>query len=221
MTRPVSNSEPVPASDLAKQVLSRVGMETTFWRVLTGKRAVLCTVLAAVLTYVVYVLGVAPVNEKDDPIAKALVTTAAALAFVLTYAQWHLGREETSYDRYYDRVRLANDHIDKAGQEGARLRGAAPPTTPQAPLAGVSSELLDHHRNMIVFTELDTLEYVLGKRRLDYIDDDLVERAVRTFHGRCAEHWFVDKVRYWSARPELGYRPRTMIAARFLAGLEA
>jgi hypothetical protein len=206
-----------PAPDvgnLAAEVLRRARIKVPFWRMLTGKRTVLIATAVAVVAHALYLLRPhEPVAGEGDPVARILATVAAGLAFAFTYVQWHLGREEASYDKYYDRMKLVNEHIDAAGREYARLRELAPKEEP-------ASWLLDHHRNMITFAELDNLEYVLGKRRLNYVEDDLVERAVRTFKAQCAQAWFCEKVRFWTVQTELGYRPRTRAAARFLAGLD-
>ena len=56
--------------------------------------------------------------------------------------------------------------------------------------------------NMVVFAQLDNFEYIFGKYQLNFVDYDLVERAVRTIRSDCDQPWFRDKVLYWIGKGE-------------------
>lgn len=198
---------------LVTELLRHLDLRPPLWRFVTGKRFVLLATLAVVGLHAAYLLywrgdPIGTVAAKDDPLLAILATVAAGIVFLWGYVQWHLGREEASFDRFYDRIGAANVYRNLAGAEAARLAELKPPN--------LESPLLDHHRNMIVFTSLDTLEYVLAKHRLNYVDRDLLERAVGTFRAHCAEAWFRSKTLLWTDGG-VGYRERTRTAARFLA----
>ena len=117
---------------------------------------------------------------------KTLTALAAGITFALSYLQWRLARKEASFDSYYDRLKLANECITAAGLKAAG--------TPEAEL--------DHLRNMVVFAQLDNFEYIFGKYQLNFVDYNLVERAVRTIRSDCDQPWFRDKVLYWIGKGE-------------------
>ena len=45
----------------------------------------------------------------------------------------------------------------------------------------------DHYHMAFVFAELDILEYVLAKWELGYIQENLLDRVLRSFDARCEE----------------------------------
>jgi hypothetical protein len=89
----------------------------------------------------------------------ALATAVLALgAFIVGYHQWRAARRETSMDRFYDRLEIANDRL--------------------AALEGIDAF------HMYVYSELDNLEYVIEKYRLGYMSPEQALRGLRTFQSR-------------------------------------
>lgn len=93
--------------------------------------------------------------------SKGATVAAAVLAlgaFIVGYHQWRAARRETSMDRFYDRLDIANRRL-------ATLEGIDP-------------------FHMYVFSELDNLEYVIEKYRLGYMSPEQALRGLRTFQSR-------------------------------------
>lgn len=160
--------------------------------------------VVAVAAYVASLFHPELISEKA---LKAMATVAAGATFFLGYVQWHLSRHETSFDAYYNRLATVNSYIDEIGKAQA---------------GGDAGKLLDHYWTMRVFTQLDSLEYVLGKYRLQFVNIDIVERAVRSFRSECDEAKFRQEVSGWlggdgELRPNrLGYAASTREAAAYI-----
>lgn len=88
-------------------------------------------------------------------------TIAAAVlalgAFIVGYHQWRAARRETSMDKFYERLKTANDRL---------------------------AELKADKFEMYVYAELDNLEYVIEKYRLGYMGPDQALRGLETFRSR-------------------------------------
>jgi len=84
-------------------------------------------------------------------------------ALAVAYIEWLLGRRESSMDKFYDRLVLANNY---------RREVKAPSKL------GISAAKL------YVFSELDNLEYVIERYRFGYMSAALALRGVRTFQSR-------------------------------------
>ncbi|TIL42788.1 hypothetical protein [Mesorhizobium sp.] len=168
-------------------------------------------VTTTVVAVLAYTLSLFLPHSYADAILKALAAAAAGATFLLSYAQWRLARHEVSFDKYYDRIDIVNQAIsnsqlkEELGDAGYR----------------------DHLRNMRVFAQLDNLEYILGKYKLNFVELDLVDRAVQTFRSDCYLDrspdigWFSDKVLFWIGDDEgrqiaLGYHAHTRKAARYI-----
>jgi hypothetical protein len=72
---------------------------------------------------------------------------------------------------------------------------------------------------MLVFAEIDNLEYVLMKYRLGYVNFVLTNRSIRTFRAQCAKENFRKKVIFWLGKNDdeqvaKGYELCTRVAAR-------
>jgi len=146
---------------------------------------VLVTVLAAWLTTL---CKLERIFQGAD--AKSVAQLILSLGVLLIgYQQWRDARQEASFERFYERLRIANDRRDKLG---------ADPFT------------------MYVFAELDNLEYVIERYKLGYVSAELAGRGLRTFRSRCIqvkhplpngtddtpsqrveERWFRDEVKWW------------------------
>lgn len=163
--------------------------------------------LASVAAYAAAALS--PNAFGEQPL-KVIATVGAALTFGLTYIQWRLGKSEATFDKHYERLRAANDNLDKFW---STVHVASP------------GLLLDHRRNMLVFSELDNLEYVIGKYNALYADRLTLRRAVRHFWSMCNDPYDPERreaVLRWIGKDEAsrdahGYLPVTCAIARYLA----
>jgi len=139
-------------------------------------------------------------------------TFLTAIAFVFGLFQWKAARREASFERYYDRLKIANDSFDDYKEE--ELTNTAR-----------NEEMKTHRFFMFLFAELDNLEYILQKHCLGYVDQILVDRALQHFWARCMDanigkdlkaailsRFGEDGCKEWA-----GYLPLTRKAASFLA----
>jgi hypothetical protein len=151
----------------ARETLKAIGMDRSQLRRRFRGEPVLVglLVMAAILTIL---LGLS--FEWPEQLLSGLSLIIALIAFAFGYLQWRAGRHEVSFDRYYDKLELANKWYNDWQLE---LRRSDP------------EELQDHLKHMFIFAELDKLEYILEKFKLGYVRQDLVERAIRAFRARC------------------------------------
>jgi len=111
-------------------------------------------------------------------------------ALAVAYIEWLLGRRESSMDKFYDRLVLANNYRREI-------------KTPRK--LGISQAKL------YVFSELDNLEYVIERYRFGYMSAALALRGVKTFESRLKGiEGFSDLVRRL-VTPESGYSEQTRI----------
>jgi hypothetical protein len=83
-------------------------------------------------------------------------------AFLIGYHQWRSAKQETSMERFYDRLKTANEARSELREDEHRI----------APM------------DMYVYTELDNLEYVVQKYKLGYMSAQQALRGVKTFRSR-------------------------------------
>jgi len=122
--------------------------------------------------------------------AKSVAQLILSIGVLLIgYQQWRDARQEASFERFYDRLNIANSRREKLG---------ADPFT------------------MYVFAELDNLEYVIERYKLGYMSAELACRGLETFKSRCRQvkhrlpngsddtpslvvedRWFRDEVKWW------------------------
>jgi hypothetical protein len=84
-------------------------------------------------------------------------------ALAVAYVEWLLSRRESSMDKFYERLRIANDY----------RRAVKSP-----------DELAISEVRLYVFSELDNLEYVIERYRFGYMSAALALRGVKTFESR-------------------------------------
>jgi hypothetical protein len=84
-------------------------------------------------------------------------------ALAVAYVEWLLGRRESSMDKFYERLMIANDYRSAIAGPGE---------------LGISPD------ELYVFSELDNLEYVIERYRFGYMSAALALRGVRTFQSR-------------------------------------
>jgi hypothetical protein len=144
------------------------------------------------LTIVILIgLGALAVALKYRNVA-LLGATFAGGALLVTYFEWMLGRRESSMDKFFERLELANKQRDEVEHGSLKM---------------------DEFHGY-VFAELDNLEYVIERYRFGYMSPSLALRAVRTFGGRFGIQGFdevVGRLALWGS-----YSPRTCIVVRKL-----
>jgi hypothetical protein len=144
--------------------------------------------LSIVIIIVVLALAMAAAY-RSVPLLGAIFAGGALL---VTYVEWMLGRRESSMDKFYDRLELANKQ--RSDEANGTLK------------------MDDFHR--YIFAELDNLEYVIERYRFGYMSPSLALRGVKTFGGRFGIPGFdenVGRLALWGC-----YSPRTCIVARRL-----
>lgn len=159
-------------------------------------------IVALAISATAFTLSLASPGMEGERWGKAFSAAAAGVALLYAYLQWRAARHETSYDRYYDRLEIANRRSD-----AARLKE----------LEGDTKATQDHLHTMFVFAELDNLEYLLGKYRLRFVRADLACRALHGFTSRCEDRRFREAAVVWVQRDGIGYEPSTRTAVETLA----
>jgi hypothetical protein len=167
--------------------------------------------IAIVITAAIGVIGhLRKPGGADWP--SVLIAIPASVAFVITYWQWRAARHEASYEKYFDRLKEMNTQFSSYQvKQFAAVNGTQ-----------TDLEIADHLKTMFVFSEIDTIEYVLGKLKLGYVRQDLAERAIRAFIARCIENrdGFRSDVLFWVGRfdgdQKAGYERATCIIVRYI-----
>jgi hypothetical protein len=193
----------VGESQLEKEALAAISLDRPpFWRHFRSETILVLVFLA--LSILVIGLNLSPGEPKR--LLQALATASALAVFGLAYLQWRAARHELSFDKYYDKLDIANRRFDSWRLEV---------------LKGNPENLQDHLNTMFVFAELDNLEYVLEKYKLGYVRQVLVHRALRTFRSRSADFDFRKRSLYWVGEQEgdeveKGYHKTTRVAVRYI-----
>ena len=112
-----------------------------------------------VVLLVALIVAIEIVREQKPEIIAAIL---AGGALVLAYVDSMLGRRESSMDKFYERLEIANRHRSDLTHQGMRM--------------------IDTNR--YVFTELDNLEYVIERYRFGYMSASLAARGLNTFESR-------------------------------------
>jgi predicted transcriptional regulator len=135
--------------------------------------------------------------------SSALQAATAVVAFgalVGGYFQWQAVRNETSIERYYDRLELADHRLD--AWPAARALFLCPSACEG------KQEDASYQRCMYVYVELDNLEYAIEKYKVGYMSADTALRALRTFQSRCTSEEFRKIAR--QSVPTAGYHTSTV-----------
>jgi hypothetical protein len=154
-----------------KAYLEHFGFQAPRW-VHLGTAALLAVPIVGIL------LGIALHGSYHRVEVKATDVVLAAVslgALLIGYWQWGKARHETSMDKYYERLNIANGRQDG---DQTQVRDMMKPSHPE--LAEEHPEIL-----MYVYAELDNLEYVIEKYRLGYMNAEQACRGLRTFQLRC------------------------------------
>ena len=167
---PSHTNLPLPGAMKTRHYLEEFGFKRRRW----PRRGYIWLVIALALAVA---LGIAiPRWIAPTLIPTDVVLAATALgALVVGFQQWQEARHEISMDKYYDRLDIANkrrENGDGSGYEMMRVKW------PEFGEPNVN-------RMMLVYAELDNLEYVAEKYRLGYMTARQACRGLRTFQGRC------------------------------------
>lgn len=135
---------------------------------------------------------------------ETVTAIVAVSAFILGYQQWSAARNEIALDKYYERLEITNQRLDK--WPAARLLAG---TWPAADNSQHFKEEELFHRTMYVYRELDNLEYAVVKYRLGYMSSETALRCLRTFRVRCQSSEFRDITLKCISVNE-GYEPATI-----------
>ena len=133
-----------------------------WWRPLWMVLAMLSVLLAAALS--------------TDVSREAYVSAAVGTALLVGgYFEWKSARHESSLDKFYERLCIANESNEKLGDGGD---------------TGAFGNVKYGELALYVYRELDNFEYVLERYRRGYIDVALAVRGLRTFQSRIAKPIF-------------------------------
>lgn len=95
--------------------------------------------------------------------------------FLVLFWQWRRARQEASFEKFYERLDMANKRMV------AVMEQVAAGHDPKSRENPVGLSIYD----MWVFTEVDNLEYAIEKYRLGYMSGKHFDRALATFESRC------------------------------------
>ena len=132
---------------------------------------------------------------------KFVTPFVAVLGSAIAFRQWSRVRHENTIEKYFDRVAAINMIVDAYHKAQAQS----------------DDQKHRHYTNMIAFTELLTLEYVLLKFELGYCDLTILERALKSFDNRSSDAVFAKAAQHWIGNSDLtvktSYRESTKRAA--------
>lgn len=121
-------------------------------------------------------------------------------ALMLGVQQWRAARNETSLDKFYDRLEVTNRQLDDC----PAVRSFAGPWLDEE---GRTSEDPDsYYRTMYVYRELDNLEYAIAKYRIGFMSSESAGRSLRTFLARCEASEDFCRLAEALSRGNLGYK---------------
>ncbi len=127
------------------------------------------TVVAAI------VVGILMQSQTGRDGVQAAAGLVAFGAVIAGYWQWMQARHEIAFDKFYERLNLANQRLDTWPAARGLIN----------PLWSGDAGRDQFHREMYVFTELDNLEYAIEKYKLGYMSTTNAYRALETFMARC------------------------------------
>ena len=147
----------------AKAYLRGLGISkdlVAHWRLIW----VLASLIA--LAIVVYLFA----EAEENTVEWAISAVVAVGLLIGGYVEWTLARRESSLDKFYERLCIANESNEKLNA---------------CELPGVGDVCLKNTAlHLYVYREIDNLEYVLQRYRHGFLDAVLAARGVRTFASR-------------------------------------
>lgn len=112
------------------------------------------------------------VQPGSPPSTEHLGLVVGLAVFLAGLHQWVQARAEYSLEKYYERLNMSNELLNR--WESAR-----------ALLGQYWEDNGTYERLMYVYVELDNLEYCLEKYRRGYMNTPDAYRGLRTFYSRC------------------------------------
>jgi hypothetical protein len=177
-----------------------------FTRAFTSRLEGVALVMITVITVAVFVLvGVTTDLFAGESQANAMSAGIAAIvgagALATGLQQWRAARNETTLDKFYERLEASNTLLD-AWPEARGFVALVPPGDDPLEREGY------YRRVMYVYRELDDLEYGLAKYRIGFMSSENAYRCLRTFRARCLSEEFRTLARE-CVRCEPGYNEET------------
>ena len=131
---------------------------------------------------------------------EVIVAIWALGALLLGYQQWRETRHEISLDKYYERLEIANRKRELGGLVVYRM---------MHPEEACTRDLL--RKDMLVYSELDNLEYTIEKYKLGYMKPEQACRGLRTFQHRCRSEEFLRLVQPRAVQGDYGLDTRKVV----------
>jgi len=161
----MKDSEKVLAKE-RKMELQKVGFQRTAFMPWLITLIIITVSLCAGMVFSLFFVD----NHQDKWVQAFL----AGGAFAVGLQQWKLARAETSFEKFYERLNLANSRLND-WKSARKLIGH---------LWNDESEE-EYQLTMYVFIELDNLEYCLEKYKRGFMDWLDAYRGMQTFKSRC------------------------------------
>ncbi len=130
------------------------------------------------------------VRDPPDVVVRSVTGLTGFVALAVAAWQWRAARHESAIDKFYERMKLANEMRLQAA-ESAFAHGRDVPIVTHG-----ARDYADLAASFYVFTEIDNLEYCLHKYRYGFATRRITNRALETLQNRC-DHLpeFREKVR--------------------------
>lgn len=156
-------------------------------------------ILLTITTLLIALIIGIHISNENSRLPEVLTAVAALATILLAYSQWRESRQEASFEKYYERQEITNRRMEREGERAEKIR--------EEKANGEADEKADLDAgweslfNMLVFAEMDNLEYVSEKYKLGYIKPELACRALRHFYARCIDKHrgkkFRDRAAQW------------------------
>lgn len=117
---------------------------------------------------------------KCDP-ANFAITVLTLGAIILGLQQWRSSRHETSLEKFYDRLELANRRLDDWP--------AARALVSQFWSDGIK-DINEYQKSMYVYVEIDNIEYIIEKYTRGFMEPKDAYRGFTCFQSRCQSKEF-------------------------------
>lgn len=185
---------------LARQVLEKAGFNQPFH---IRHKLILLIVALVIAGFIVLKLA-SYIFNKDEEI-DILSAIIAFGALIFGFQQWNESKNETSIDRYYERLTLTNSKLTDS-------RGLCQ-------MFPHFWEENDFEKTLYVYLELDNLEYAITKYHYGYMHTFIAYRSLLTFISRCQSAEFL-KLAKTCVKGSIGYHEMTQIVVNNIANPE-
>ena len=150
----------------------------------SGRRALIIAVVGLVATLQAFLVFGNNANATDRAQVAAALVAIDAILFASW--QWWEQRRQTTLEAYFTRLDLPNQRRLTYYEQLAALSSSL--TTLNLSLDKEElARVLEQFYVFYVYAELDNFEYAMRKYSNQSIDEDLAERAAKTFISRCEQ----------------------------------